>query len=125
MRICFSREATEEMHTLRALDPDLSEAIEACIGMLAIDANEFEGHEGFSIKRVGGLFRRGIRVYRVKYEKYIAGFRILFFSVASKDCVFVSGIHRRGDLGTGNDYDFARDPFARVQRYWGMKERLC
>ena len=93
--------------------------------MLTLEANEFEGHEGFSIKRVRGLFRKGIRIYRVKYEKYIYGLRILFFSVAAKDCVFVTGIHKRGDLGIGMDYDFSREPFTRAQRYWGMRDRLC
>jgi hypothetical protein len=91
--------------------------------MLGLDANEFEGEDGFSIQRVGGLFRRGVRLSRVKYEKYIPGIRVLFFSIPAKDCVFVSGIHQRGDLG--GEYDFAKEPFVRARRYWGMKEGLC
>lgn len=125
MRICLSAEAESELRSLKGLDRDVGIALEACIEMLALDANEFEGREGFSIKRVGGLFRRGIRIYRVKYEKYIPGVRILFFSVPPKNCVFVSGIHPRGALGKGNDYDFAREPFTRAQRYWSLRGRLC
>lgn len=122
MRICRSKEAEEEIRRITALDRDIGEALNACIGMLAIDANEFEGHEGFSIRRIGGAFRRGIRVYRVKYEKYIAGLRILFFSVPAKDCLFVTGVHSRTDLA---DYELFREPLSRAMRYWGMRERLC
>jgi hypothetical protein len=61
----------------------------------------------------------------VKYEKYIPGLRILFFSVPGKNCVFVTGIHARPDLGIGNDYNFSREPFARAQRYWGVRNTLC
>lgn len=93
--------------------------------MLELDANEFEGREGFSVKKIVGLFRRGIRLYRLKYEKYIPGVRVLFFSVASKNCVFVTGIHPRADLGQGRNYDFFREPFVRAQRYWALRERLC
>lgn len=122
MRICRSKEAEEEIRRIAALDRDIGVALNACIGMLAIDANEFEGHEGFSVRRVGGAFRRGIRIYRVKYEKYIAGLRILFFSIPSKNCVFVTGVHSRSDLG---DYALASEPLMRATRYWAMRERLC
>jgi hypothetical protein len=91
--------------------------------MLGLDANEFEGVDGFSIKRVGGLFRRGVRLSRVKYDKYVPAIRVLFFSIHTKDCIFVSGIHRRGDLG--REYDFSKEPFVRARRYWGMREILC
>ncbi|SRR6266567_3616638 len=125
MRVCISKEAEQELRSFRQLDRETGIALDACIEMLALDANEFEGYEGFSIKRIGGLFRRGIRVYRVKYEKYIFGLRIFFFSVAGKDCIFVTGVHQRGNLGVGMDYDFSKEPFVRAQRYWGMKDRLC
>ncbi len=55
MRICLSKEATAELDRLRS-DPDLFEGAEACIGMLKVDINEFEGNDGFSIARVQGLF---------------------------------------------------------------------
>lgn len=122
MRICQSKEAEEEIRRIAALDRDIGVALNACIEMLAIDANEFEGQEGFSIRRIGGAFRRGIRIYRVKYEKYIAGLRVLFFSVPAKNCVFVTGVHSRSDLG---DYEFSREPLTRAIRYWGMRDRLC
>jgi hypothetical protein len=125
MQICKSNEAESEIQSLSHLDRELSVALEACIGMLAMDPNEFEGQDGFSIKRIGGLFRRGIRLYRVKYEKYISGRRILFFTVPAKNCVFVTGVHARGELGVGMDYDFSREGFVRAIRYWGMKDRLC
>jgi hypothetical protein len=125
MRVCLSGEAESEFRAVRQLDRETGIALEACIEMLGLDANEFEGQEGFSVKRIGGLFRRGIRIYRVKYEKYIPALRILFFSVPVKNCVFITGIHRRGDLGIGMDYDFSKEAFARAQRYWGMRERLC
>ncbi len=122
MRICQSKEAEEEIERIAVLDRDVGVALNACIEMLAIDANEFEGHEGFSIRRIGGAFRRGIRIYRVKYEKYIFGVRILFFSIPTKDCVFVTGVHSRRDLG---DYELSREPLTRALRYWAMKDRLC
>jgi hypothetical protein len=98
MRICYSPEANGEIAHLRALDRDVGEALDASIEMLAIDANEFEGVEGYSVQKVQGLFRRGIRVYRLKYPQYLGDLRVLFFSVASKDCVFVTGVHARSDL---------------------------
>ena len=49
-----------------------------------------------------GYFRKKIRVYRVKYERYIPGLRILFFSIPSKNCVFITGIHERGNPRRGN-----------------------
>jgi hypothetical protein len=65
------------------MDSNVGEAIRACIDMLQRDANEFKGIDGFSVKRIGGLFRRGIRVYRVKYERCIPGLRILRKTVCS------------------------------------------
>lgn len=123
MRICLSAEAQIELESLARRSPDLAEGVRACIEMLSLDANEFEGVDGFSIKRVGGLFKRGVRVSRVKYENYIPSVRVLFFSIPAKDCIFISGIHRRGDLG--GEYDFTREPFVRARRYRGMKEILC
>ena|ERR1700736_1080614 len=125
MLVQLSAEATQELSRIKSLDRDVGEALQACIEMLAIEVNEFEGQEGFSIQRVVGLHRRGVRVSRLKYEKYIRGLRVLFFVVSGKHCEFVSGIHPREDLGEGNNYDFFRDPFVRVQRYWGMRDRLC
>lgn len=125
MRVCLSREAEDEIRRCWLVDANVGESLEACIGMLRRDANELEGADGFSIRRVIGLFRRGIRIFRVKYEKYIPGLRILFFSVPPRDCVFVTGVHARADLGVGRDYDFSRAAFARAQRYWGMREHLC
>ncbi|HEY3203349.1 MAG TPA: hypothetical protein VGL03_06775 [Thermoanaerobaculia bacterium] len=119
MRVRLSKEAKQELDSLSALDRNVGIALDA------IDANEFEGQEGFSIKRIGGMFRKGIRLYRMKYEKYFSGIRVLFFSIPRGDCVFVTGIHARSDLGVGRDYNFSREPFARAVRYWGMKERLC
>jgi hypothetical protein len=122
MKTCLSTEAQSEITRLK-VDPDCAEALRACIEMLSIDANEFEGRDGFSIRRVGGLFRRGVRLYRMKYEKYAPGKRVLFFSVPSRQCVFVTGVHDRSELGT--DYNFAKEPFVRALRYWGLRERLC
>jgi hypothetical protein len=51
--------------------------------------------------------------------------RILFFSIPVRNCVFVTGIHSRGVLGVGQDYDFSKEPFTRAQRYWGFRENLC
>jgi hypothetical protein len=116
------KEAEEEIRRIAALDRDVGIALNACIEMLSLDANEFEGNEGFSIRRIGEAFRRGFRIYRVKYEKYIFGLRILFFSVPSKDCVFVTGVHSRSDLV---NYELSRAPLTRAIRYWGMRERLC
>jgi hypothetical protein len=125
MRICYSQEAEREVTQLTALDRDIGEALDASIQMLATDANEFEGFDGYSVQRVQGLYRRGIRVYRLKYPKYLDNFRVLFFSIASKDCVFVTGVHSRSDLGIGADYNFAREPLMRAQRYWTIREQLC
>jgi hypothetical protein len=122
MRVCHSKEAEEEIRRLSSLDREIGIALPACIEMLAIDANEFEGHEGFSIRRIGGLFRRGVRLYRVKYEKYIPGVRIIFFSISTSDCVFVTGVHSRNELG---DYTLSREPLTRAIRYWGMRDHLC
>lgn len=99
--------------------------MEACIEMLRREANELEGVDGFSIRRVIGLSQRGIRISRVKYERYIPGLRILFFSIPLKDCIYVTGVHGRADLGVGREYDFSRAAFARAQRYWGMRNHLC
>lgn len=125
MRSCLSPECTVELQRFAEANSNVGEAIRACIDMLERDANEFEGLDGFSVRKVTGLFRKGIRVYRVKYEQYIPGLRILFFSIPSKNCVFITGIHERGTLGAGMDYDFFRDPFVRAQRYWAMKEEQC
>lgn len=100
-------------------------ALEASIATLATDANEVELPDGMSIQRVGGLFRRGIRVSRVKYENYFPGVRILFFSIPARNCVFITGIHGRGDLGVGKNYDFSKEPLTRAQRYWGLRKNLC
>jgi hypothetical protein len=87
-------------------------------GCFAANANELEGADGFSIRRV-------ICISRVKYEKYIPGLRILFFSIPLKACVYVTGVHARADLGVGREYDFSRAAFARAQRYWGIRKHLC
>jgi len=123
MRVCLSPEAKVELGSWKSFDRDTWEALDACIEMLKVDVNEFEGEEGFSIKRIGSLFRRGIRLYRVKYERYTPGLRILFFSIPRKDCVFVTGIHARGDLG--HDYDLSKAPFTRARTYWAKKDTLC
>ncbi|MDQ5859319.1 MAG: hypothetical protein M3542_13715 [Acidobacteriota bacterium] len=125
MHTCLSPEAKAELRLFKDLDRDVGIALEACIEMLALDPNEVDLLDGFSIKRVVELHRRRIRVSRVKYENHFHGVRILFFPIASKDCVFVTGIHGRGDLGFGNNYDFFREPFVRAQRYWGLRESLC
>ena len=62
---------------------------------------------------------------RIKYERYIPGLRILFFSIPSRNCVFITGIHERGTLGAGMDYDFFRDAFVRAQGYWALREQQC
>ncbi len=49
MRTCLSAEAQDELKSFKALERDTGIALEACIGMLGIDANEFEGQDGFSI----------------------------------------------------------------------------
>jgi hypothetical protein len=67
----------------------------------------------------------GFGVSRVKHEKQFPGVRILFFSIPVRNCVFVTGIHSRGVLGVGQDYDFSKEPFTRAQRYWGFRENLC
>jgi hypothetical protein len=125
MLVCLSREAEEELTFFKANNRDVGIALEASIRMLSIDANEVELADGMSIQRVGGLFRRRIRVSRVKYEKHFPGVRILFFSIQSKNCIFITGIHSRGQLGVGRNYDFSKDPFTRAQRYWGLRENLC
>lgn len=125
MRVCLSREAEAELALFKAKDRVVGIALEACIRMLSTDANEVDLPGGMSIQRVGGLFRRGIRVSRVKYEHYFPGVRILFFSIPARNCVFVTGLHRRGELGVGKNYDFSKEPFVRAQRYWGFKENLC
>jgi hypothetical protein len=122
MQLCRSKEAAEEIRSIAALDRDIGTALEACIEMLAIDANEFEGQEGFSVRRIGSAFRRGIRLYRVKYEKYMPSLRILFFSIPAKNCVFITGVHPRADL---EDYSLSRSPISRAIRYWGLRENLC
>jgi hypothetical protein len=125
MHVCLSREAETELGSLKAKDRVAGIALEASIAMLASDPNEVELLDGMSIQRVGGLYRRGIRVSRVKYESYFPGVRILFFSIPARNCVFVSGIHSRGELGVGKNYDFSKEPFTRAQRYWGFGENLC
>jgi hypothetical protein len=125
MRVCLSREAETELSFFKAKDRGVGIALEASIGILASDANEVDLPDGLSIKRVGGLYRRRIRVSRLKYEKHFPGVRVLFFSIPTRNCVFVTGIHGRGELGAGKDYDFSREPFTRAQRYWGFKENLC
>ena len=125
MRVCLSREAEKELGFFKAKNRITGIALEASIATLSSDANEVELPDGMSIQRVGGLFRRGIRVSRVKYENYYAGVRILFFSIPPRNCVFVTGIHSRGDLGVGKNYDFSKEPFTRAQRYWGFRENLC
>lgn len=125
MRVCLSREAERELDSFKTKDRVAAIALEASIVMLSTDANEVELPDGMSIQRVGGLFRRGIRVSRVKYEEYFPGVRILFFSIPARNCVFVTGLHGRGELGVGRDYDFSKEPFTRAQRYWGFRENLC
>lgn len=125
MQICLSPESQVELQHITEGNSNVGQAMRACIDMLQREANEFEGSDGFSVKRIAGLFRRGIRVYRVKYEKYIPGLRILFFSIPSKNCVFITGIHQRGTLGVGMEYDFSRDAFVRAQRYWALREQQC
>jgi hypothetical protein len=125
MRVCLSREAETELGLFKAKNRAAGIALEASIAMLASDANEVDLPDGMSIQRVGGLFRRRIRVSRVKYEKYFPGVRVLFFSIPSRNCVFVTGVHGRGELGVGKDYDFSKEAFTRAQRYWGFRENLC
>lgn len=125
MRVCLSREAETELGFFKAKNRVAGIALEATIATLASEANEVELPDGMSIQRVGGLFRRGIRVSRVKYENHFPGVRFLFFSIPARNCVFVTGIHSRGDLGVGKNYDFSKEPFTRAQRYWGFRENLC
>lgn len=125
MRVCLSREAERELGFFKTRNRVAGIALEASIAVLARDANEIELADGMSVKRVVGLFRRGVRVSRVKYENYFPGVRILFFSIPARDCVFVTGIHSRGELGVGKNYDFSKEPFTRAQRYWGFRENLC
>jgi hypothetical protein len=125
MRVCKSRETETELQAVKVKSRDLGIALEASIGMLSEDVNEVELPDGFSIKRVVGLYRRRISVSRVKYEKYFPGKRILFFPISTRNCVFVTGIHNRSELGIGRNYDFAKEPFIRAQRYWGLRENLC
>lgn len=125
MRVCLSREAETELGFFKAKNRVAGIALEASIAVLASDANEVDLPNGMSIQRVGGLFRRGIRVSRVKYEKYFPGVKVLFFSIQSRNCVFVTEVHSRGELGVGKDYDFSKEPFTRAQRYWGFRENLC
>jgi hypothetical protein len=125
MRVYLSREAEAELDSFKAENRFAGIALEASIAMLASDANEVELADGMSIQRVGGLFRRGIRVSRVKYEKHFPGVRILFFSIPARKCVFVTGLHGRAELGVGKNYDFSKEPFTRAQRYWGFRESLC
>lgn len=124
MHPCLSPEAEKELSRFKALDRDVGIALEASIEMLPFDPNEVELPDGLSIKPVVGLYRRGIRLSRVKYENHFHGIRILFFPIASKDCIFVTGIHNRGDLGSGN-YDFFREPLVRAQSYWRLREGVC
>lgn len=125
MHVCLSQEAEAELKLFRNLDRDVGIGLEASIEMLPRDPNEVELLDGFSIQHVVGLHRRGIRVSRVKYEKHFHGVRVLFFPISSKDCIFVTGIHGRGELGVGNSYEFFREPFVRAQRYWGLRESVC
>ena len=125
MHVCLSREAEKELDSFKAKNRFVGIALEASIAMLALDANQVELTDGMSIQRVGGLFRRGIHVSRVKYENHFPGVRILFFSIPARNCVFVTGIHGRAELGIGKNYDFAKEPFTRARRYWGFKENLC
>jgi hypothetical protein len=125
MNICYSEEAKAELQGFRNVDRDTGIALEACIEMAALEPSEFEGEEGFSIRKVQGLWRKGILVYRLKYEAHIFGIRVLFFVVPEKACIFITGFHRRGELGPGNEYEFHREPFIRAQKYWALRRRLC
>lgn len=125
MRVCSSAEADAELKAFREMDAAVGLALEATLEMLEIENSEFEGSDGLSIARVQGLFRKGIRLYRVKYERYFHGIRILFLRLPPDRCVYVTGIHGRGDLGPGKEYRFSLEPFRRAQIHWGMKEHLC
>lgn len=125
MHVCLSSEAATELKRFKALDRNAGIALEASIEMLARDPNPVELLDGFSIQHVIALYRRGIRVSRLKYENHFHGVRVLFLPISSRDCVFVTGIHGRGDLGLGGSYDLFREPFVRAQRYWRLRESLC
>ena len=125
MHVCLSPEAETELKRCKDLDRDVGIALEASIEMLALDPNPVELLDGFSIQYVVALHRRGIRLSRLKYENHFHGVRVLFLPISSRDCVFVTGIHGRGDLGLGGSYDLFREPFVRAQRYWRLRESLC
>jgi hypothetical protein len=125
MHACLSPEAATELKRYKDLDRDVGIALEASIEMLAQDPNPVELLDGLSIQHVVALYRRGIRVSRLKYEKHFHGVRVLFLPISSRDCVFVTGIHGRSELGMGGSYDLFREPFVRAQRYWRLRESLC
>ncbi|MDQ5858130.1 MAG: helix-turn-helix domain-containing protein [Acidobacteriota bacterium] len=118
----MSEEAEEEIGRFWRLDANVGEALEACIRMLRRDANELEGVDGFSIRRVIGLYRRGIRISRVKYERYIPGLRILFFSIPLKACIYVTGVHARADLGVWTRVRLLASRFCESSAVLGNKE---
>lgn len=119
MRVLRSPEASKELQGLSELDEMLAAGAEACIEMLGFDADAIspESEAGFSIQPVLELKRRRIHVFRVRYDEYLPGLRILYFRLRGD--VFITGIHKREDL-----YDSWKEPMLRAQRYWGRRDSL-
>ncbi len=119
MNLQLATEAQGELDAFRAIDDMLVAGIEGCFDNLRLDADEFEAESdaGFSIEPVVALKRRGADVFRVRFDEFIPGIRILFFR--HRRGVFVTGIHKREDL-----YDPLKAPMVRALNYWGRRRYL-
>jgi hypothetical protein len=121
MHVELSPEAGHDLLMIKSLALDLGFRIDGVIKILELDAIDFPATDGFSIDRVVALFQRRIPVFRVRDDRQMKDYRILFFRLLR--CVYVTGIHWRGHFG--DPYDMLKEPFVRAQRYWGMRRTLC
>jgi hypothetical protein len=120
MRVRLAREAQQELDDLRALDEMIGAGVDECLGLLAVDSDEFEpdAEAGFSIKRIQKLRESGADVFRLRFDEEVHGARIFFFNLRRE--IFATGIHRRDD----DTYNPLKEPMTRALRYWGMRRHL-
>ncbi len=113
MQVLLAPEAQKELDALRAMDEMLAAGVDGCIEILGLESDEFEpgSDSGYSIAAVQALRERRAYVFRVRYDEEAPGIRILFFRL--RGGIFVTGIHRRGEL-----YDPLSEPMMRALNYW-------
>lgn len=115
MKVFCSTQCAAELASYRKLGAKTELGLREAFRRLALEIDEFEGSEGWSIRAVQHLKRLKIPVFRAKSEAIIPGLRILFFPLPGENAIFITGIHARTELGA---YDATRPAIVRAWNLW-------